>query len=134
MIKFSCFLIAQFGICILSLGQTQQNDTLYVESVNFYTETTMSVSCLSFEESFGKSIKFDVLTNKDTLAILNSFLSNVRYARKSQDLDVRAKFIYEKSDGTKWKICMSRFDILIDNRLIKGDKRFFMFLKGLTML
>ena len=111
----------------------KSKDTLYAESVSFTTESIISISCPDFEENFDKYIKFNLVTGKDTLAILDSFLRKVRYAKKDHNVDVRAKFIYHKEDGTQHKICMSRFYILIDGRLIKDDKRFFSFLKALII-
>jgi hypothetical protein len=125
-------LLTATGFCTSSFAQRQKTDTLYIESVNFRTETGASVSCINFEESFENRIKVAILTSNDTLNILDSFLSRVKYPDKYEDVDVRAKFIYKKQSGTMQRICMSKFDIVVDGRLIEYDKSFFSFLKGLA--
>ena len=108
-------------------------DTLFVESVSFNTESIIRISCPDFERNFEKSIQFKVVTNKDTLAILDSFIRKARYATSSDDIDVRAKIIYEKEDGTSVKICINKFDVIIDGRLTKKSKVFLSFLRSLTL-
>lgn len=125
-------LLTATGFCTSSFAQSQKTDTLYIESVNFRTETGASVSCINFEESFGNRIKFAILTSKETLSILDSFLGRVKYPDKYEDVDVRAKFICKKQNGTIQRVCMSKFDIVVDGRLIEYDKQFFSFLKGLA--
>lgn len=88
--------------------------------------------CVNFEDNFKNQIKLNVITSKDTLSILDSFLQKVRYTNKTNDIDVRAKFIYHKGDGTTCKICMSKFYIQVDDRQIKYNKDLFAFLKGLA--
>ncbi len=120
-----------FSIC--SFGQASQKDTLYVESVDFKILTFSSISCGNFATNFRERIKFRTIVDKDTIAILDSFISKARYTKRDRDVDVRAKFIFEKGDKRQVTICTNGYDILIDNRLIKGNSKFSDFLKMLTL-
>ena len=82
------------------LGQDHSKDTLYVESVAFNILTFSSISCGNFATNFKERIRFRTITDKDTIRMLESFLSKVRYPKKDRDIDVRAKFIFEKGDKT----------------------------------
>lgn len=113
-------------------AQVHSGDTLYVECVSFNIESIISVPCTSFEENFGDRIQLNVVTNKDTLAIFESFLRGAKYQKRTHDIDVRAKFLYHKEDGTSIKICMSKFDIIIDGRLMKESRKIYDFLRRLA--
>lgn len=115
-----------------SFAQVHSGDTLYVESVSFTIETIISVPCTNFEQNFDDRIKLNVVTNKDTLAIFDSFLRMAKYQKRTSDIDVRAKLLYHREDGTSIKICMSKFDIIIDGRLMKENRKFYDFLRRLA--
>lgn len=133
-IKFKLVLLfLQTFFCIHSFAQSRLQDTLYVESVSFNSTSIVQISCPKFEEDFGNNIKFKIVTNEDTLSSLNLFLNKARYKKTNNGIDVRAKFIYTKKDGTRTEICMSRFYIMVDGRVVKGNTKFFNFLKGLAI-
>jgi len=130
--KSLSLLFAAVGLSISTLAQSPKPDTLYIESVNFRSETAASIDCVNFEHNFENRIQFAVLTNRDSLDILETFLGRIKYSHKVEDIDVRAKFLYKKRNGTTLRICMSKFEIMVDGQLIKYDNRFYSFLKGLT--
>jgi hypothetical protein len=115
------------------LAQGHSKDTLYVESVAFNILTFSSITCGEFATNFKDRIKFRAITNKDTIRILDSFLSKVRYPKKDRDLNVRAKFIFEKGDKSTITICTNGYEILVDERLIRHNSRFADFLRALTI-
>jgi hypothetical protein len=124
------FKVAFYGYCS---AQSLSKDTLYVESVNFGILTFSSVSCGVFATAFKDRIKFRVISNADTIAILNSYLKKTKYARKSSDIDVRAKFIYERGNDVKITVCTNGYEASIDGRLIRHNNKFVDFLRSLTM-
>ena len=135
-VKIKCtlvLLVLQAFFCTYTFAQSRLQDTLYVESAPFNSTSIVQISYPRFEEDFCNNIKFKIVVNEDTLSNLNLFISKARYKRTNNGIDVRAKFIYIKKDGTKTEICMSKFYIMIDGRLVKGNTRFFNFLKRLTI-
>jgi hypothetical protein len=105
---------------------------LYIESANFGTLTSIAITCQEFEVSFAGRIAATEVESVDTIKMLDSFLQSVRYSKKSDDIDVRAKIIYDKGNGERVRICISKFDIMIDGRLVKYNNKFYNFLRGLT--
>jgi hypothetical protein len=118
--------------CYSSFGQEHVIDTLYVESVDFNILTFSSVSCGSFATNFKERIRFRTILDKDTIGVIDSFLREVRYSKRDRDVDVRAKFIFERIDKSTITICTNGYEILVDNRLIKLNSKFAVFLKNLT--
>lgn|GEM_PF-5771742 len=116
-----------------SYSQVNTPRRIYVASVNFNILTAIEITCTDFETNFNGRMQLKVIDNQDTVKMLDLFLNKVKYARKSRDIDVRAKFIYEKEDGEKVRICANKFDILIGGRLIKTNKKFVDFLRNLAM-
>lgn len=117
---------------IFSFSQGYLKDTLFVESVSFNATTIIRVTCPEFEQNFEKSIKIKILTNKDSLFNLDSFLNGVHYEKRNSEIDVRAKFIYVRKDCTRREICMSKFDIVVDGRLVRRNRRFWAYLKSMV--
>ena len=130
---FFLFVFFNINFCICLFAQDHSKDTLYVESVDFNILTYSSISCGNFASNFRERIRFRVIANKDTTAIFDSFLSKIKYARRDMDVDVRAKFVFERGDQSKVTICTNGYDILIDNRLIRHNSKFAEFLTALTM-
>ena len=125
-------LIFIFGV---SSNVTYSQDTgkkaIYLESTSFGTLTNIAVTCQEFENSFAERIKAREIESVDTIKMLDSFLRTVRYSKKTEDIDVRAKFIYDNGNGVRIRICMSKFDVMIDNRLVKHNAKLYNFLREL---
>ena len=119
-------------VCNCSFAQEHTKDTLYVENVDFNILTFSSIPCGSFATNFKDRIKFRAISDRGTIAMLDSFLNKVRYARKDRDVDVRAKFIYEKENKNKITICTNGNEVLVEGRLIRHNSKFVDFLRGLT--
>ena len=126
---FTLFLFISFH---RSFGQQQLTDTLYVESVDFNILTFSSISCGNFATNFKDRMRFRTIADKDTIKTLDSFLSKVRYLKKDIDVDVRAKFIFEKGDKSTITICTNGYEIEVDNRRIKHNSKFADFLRNLA--
>lgn len=120
-------------LCILSFSQAPlKTDTLYIESVAFNIETFAQVPCESFATNFKDRLKFQAITNGDTLSTMSRFLSENKYVKKSRSIDVRAKFIYQRDNESTITICTNGYEILVDGRLIKHNLKFADFLRGLA--
>jgi len=133
--KIIFFLSALFCI-ILSTSCFSQGigqKRISVASTDFSTLTNVRVTCSEFENSFTGRIKVKEIDNMDTIQRLDFFLEKLRYVKRNEDIDARAKFVYEKGNGEKVKICISKFDIVVDGRLIKTNENFLGFLRSLIL-
>jgi len=130
---FLFFVFFTTFFCTYSFSQGPSKDSLYVESVDFKTLTFARISCGDFATNFKNRIKFKIINNVDTTVMLDSFLNKVKYARTSSDIDVRAKFVYDKRNGIKITVCTNGNDVLVDGRLIRRNNKFVDFLRSLTM-
>lgn len=134
--KGLAFLLSFFFCVILSnfsFSQDVYRERIYLESTDFDVYTNVRVSCAEFEKDFAGRIKVKDIEDVDTIQRLNVFLQKIKYSRKGEDIDTRAKFVYDKGNGEKIRICMSKFDIVVDGRLVKHNVKFFSFLRRLTM-
>jgi hypothetical protein len=127
------FIFFNAFLCIDALSQGQSKDTLYVESVSFNIMTFSSISCGNFATNFQDRIKLRIISNKDTISMLDSFLDKVVYAKKNNDVDVRAKFSFERENKSEIIICSSGYEVLVDGRLVKHNNKFTSFLKALIL-
>src|SRR5579871_6412778 len=106
-------LFFQMFLCNLSFSQSLvKEDTLYVESVDFNTQTFSQIPCESFATNFKDRLKFKAISNGDTLSILNRFLGEKKYVRETRSIDVRAKFIYQRVREPTVTICTNGYEIL----------------------
>jgi hypothetical protein len=131
-LKFAIiFLVILFGIWFNSFSQANKKDTLYVERIDQNILTVCRISCSHFATSFSSIIKFSTITNNDTINILKSYIGNIKYTKKYNEVDVRAKYIYESKEGSNIEICTDGYQILIEGRAIKPNDKFSAFLKSL---
>jgi len=131
-ILFLLFTVPFSLISHSSFGQEHLTDTLYVESVDFNILTFSSISCGDFATNFKERISFRTIVDRDTIEEIDSFLHKVRYPKRDRDVDIRAKFIFERMGKSTITICTNGYDILVDNRIIKRNGKFADFLKNLT--
>ena len=108
------------------------SDTLFVKNVDFKILTFSSVSCEDFAASFAGRIKFRTIVDKDTIAIFDSFLEKIKYAKKNRSVDIRANLLFKRGDKRQTTICTNGYDVVVDGRLIKTNNEFADFLTILT--
>ena len=115
-----------------SFCQDKDSTGVYVMGAPFTMLTWAAIPCERFGSDHAPWMKYRHIIHQDTLAMLDSFLGNVKYAKKHNAIDVRAKMIYIKADKVRTFICMNQNDIMINGRLIKRDEQFIAFLRELT--
>jgi hypothetical protein len=76
-------------------------------------------------------MKFRKITNKDSLSMLDSFLEKIKYKKKNNEIDVRARISYIKVDKEQITICLNSNDAIINGRLIKRNDLFISFLMSM---
>jgi len=125
------FLFLKFTFFNYSFSQEVSESGIYIMSVDFGTRTIYSISCEKFTTSFAGRMKLRLINNEDSLKILDSFLEKIKYKRKKDGVDVRAKINYIKPDDTRISICTNGYDVMVNGRLIKHNAKFVDFLKSM---
>lgn len=124
---FALLLIAKYSFC-----QEKDSAGIYVAGTEWNMLSMVAIPCEKFDAGHLPNLKYRHFLHKDTLTMLDSFLKKVKYKRRNNDLDVRAKLVYFKSDKLRTAICMTEIDVMVDGRLIKRNDEFVAFLKRLT--
>lgn len=130
-------LISLFSLLILQFAYSysfcQEKDSagIYVAGAPFYMTTWARITCEKFGSSHAPWMKYRHILNQDTLVLLDTFLKKIKYQRKNNEIDVRAKMVYVRSKG-RTSICMNLNDIMINGRLIERNEPFVDFLISLS--
>jgi vancomycin resistance protein YoaR len=95
--------------------------------------TMIRVECEDFAYSFPTIMKHRHIDNKDSLAMLDSFLKKVKFKKRNDGIDVRGQINYYKPGLATARVCFSNFHVLINGRLIKENEKFIDFLISMTL-
>jgi hypothetical protein len=128
---YYCFLCAIFSF-YFTLGQRIEKTGVLILSVNFYTETIISVPCVNFATNFKEQLKINAVYAEDSIRKLDSLIKHIKYSNTQKSIDTRAKIVYKDSSGKDFIICLNNFDILINGSMIKKNKTFFNFVRSLV--
>ena len=118
--------------CNYSFCQVKDSTGVYVMGAPFDMMTFARITCEKFGSTQPPWMKYRHVIHQDTLAMLDSFLKKVKYKRRNNEIDVRAKMLYIKADKVRTFICMNDNDIMINGRLIEQNDPFITFLRSLT--
>ena len=129
---FTVLMISIFSKPSFSQQHIEQRK-IFVSYVEFNGFTNVRVSCSRFENDFARRIKSRKIDNIDTIQLLELYLKNARFKKDFEEIDARAKFIYQGSDGRRFEICISRFDVVVNGMMVKRNRKFLTFLKGLAL-
>src|SRR5205814_6036388 len=102
-----------------------------VQSVNFYTTAFVAEQCEKFEKAFKDQLVTSKVYANDSIAALDQFLENLKYSTEDESLDTRAKFIFINKTGHKVTICMDKFYISVNGKVIEKSTEFYSFLRSL---
>ena len=116
---------------LVSLCQNSDKPYILGLSVDFYTESPIRITCDNFATSFNKILKVNAITQDDSIALFCAFVSKVKYAKNTRGIDVRCKFIYETDAAHTTTVCTDGYNILLNGRLIKRNKKFIRFLNSM---
>lgn len=112
----------------VSFTQIKDDSTILINSLNFRATTTISVPCENFEMQFRNRISINKVTARDSITLMNKFIKTLRFSKKDENVDVRAKMVYKIGDTPETIICMDGYAILVNGKLIKRNKAFSKFI------
>jgi hypothetical protein len=117
---------------VLSFSQDRDRNYILALSVELYMNTSSRVECDNFLTEFKDMLTINATWQTDSIAMFNSFVQKAKYAKHYRKMDVRCQFVYEPDDNHNTTVCTDGFDILINGRLIKRNKKFISFLKSIA--
>ena len=119
--------------CSYSFSQNSDSSGIYVMNVEFNLMTMVQVKCEGFANRFPTMMQQRHTANKDSMAILDSFLKKVKYQKRNREIDVRGQVYYIKPGHAPVTICMNDYYIMVNGRLTKENEKFIAFLKSMTL-
>lgn len=126
---FYCLLLMLL-IWNFSFSQSFGKDTIFIFSVNFYTETFIAVPCDKFATQFENQIVVNKVYELDSIAMLKQFIKKAKFYRKSWKfvIDTRGKLIYNE-----FEICTDGVQVSINGNVgkRKRNKQFLKFILSL---
>jgi hypothetical protein len=117
---------------LLLFSQERDRNYILVLSVELNMNTSFSIDCDNFETALRSMLTINGTWQSDSIALFNSFVQKAKYAKHNREIDVRCKFVYEPDDNHNTTVFTDGFDILINGRLIKRNKKFISFLKSIA--
>ena len=114
-----------------SLDNHNKENCLLGMSVELYLNTSSAVPCDLFATKFKSTLKINCVFDKDSIKTFLTFLKHVKYVKRNKELDTRAKFLLTVN-GKDIVACTDGRNILIDDRLIKKNKKFIKFLYSIV--
>ena len=114
-----------------SLDNHNEGNCLLGMSVELYLNTSSSVPCDLFATKFKSTLKINCVFDKDSIKTFLTFLKHIKYVKRNKKLDTRAKFLLTVN-GKDFVACTDGRNILIDDRLIKKNKKFIKFLYSIV--
>ena len=106
--------------------------SISVYSVDLGIETVLSIPCNEFKTQFLGHIDSTVCYSPDTLQAITVFLKHIHRSRTRQQVDTRVRFIFIDLDGKETDICMDRFDLCVNGRVIRNYPKFYIFMRSLV--
>jgi hypothetical protein len=111
--------------------QGMDSSIVHVKSLGFDMLITVAISCDKFASFHHPSAKVRQIINKDSLAMLDSFLGKIKFKRRNNEIDVRAQMKYMRNDKTMVTICLDSNDAVVNGKLIKRNELFISFLMSM---
>lgn len=126
-------LISLFASIIDLSAHAQQlpSNRLSVKSINFYTSTDTQITCDQFQKIKVTPHKINVVTNSDSLRILDSFIQKSKYETSNFELDTRARFDFYSDNRTTVSICINFFYVVVSGKKVNNGSNFLAFLKSM---
>lgn len=128
---FLVLIVLQFMLNEKIFCQQIDSNGIYVKNLGFDVLTFAAITCDKFVSYQHPGLKFRHIINKDSLAMLDSFLGKVKFKKKNKEIDVRAQIKYKKDDKIIVTICFDSVNAMINGRLIKRNDQFVAFLISL---
>lgn len=119
-------------IAILFVRAQQVHPSITVYSVNLYTETVIAISCERFIDQFSKQMDTTVCYSADSLRTIETFLKHVRYSTSGDHVDTRVQFNIVNLAGKTIKICMGKFDLFVNDHVVRKNTAFFAYMRSLV--
>ena len=91
----------------------------HVNLIGIYT--VVDIPCEDFEIAFGKDIKKDTITDKNEIALLETYMQNLKLIDDSlfsKSIDSRAKFFFVSSSDTT-VFCLNSGIVYLNNKYYK---------------
>jgi hypothetical protein len=131
------YMKAGYLICLLSFysaGAFAQpvRPSITIYSVDFRTETIIGIPCDQFMTQFARQLDTTVYRAPDTLRPIALFLQHIHPSRHHDHLDTRASLVFINSRGKATEICMDRWDLCVNGKIIRADPAFYKYLQSLV--
>jgi hypothetical protein len=120
-----------FIITVLFVRAQPARPSITVYSVNLYTETVIAISCDRFMDQFSKQMDTTVYYSTDSLRAIDNFLQSVRYSTNGGHVDTRVQFDIVNSAGKTIKICMGKFNLYVNDHVVRKNVAFFAYMRSL---
>lgn len=95
-------------------------------------ETPIAITCNDFVTGFARQLDTEVCRATDTLQAVTEFLRHSRPGSHRDHIDTRARIVFVDSTGNTTVICMDRWDLCVNGRIIRAYPAFYAYLRSLV--
>lgn len=98
-------------------------EKIEVKAVNLDIDTSSDVNCNAFELTFKNTINTFSINSSSLLNELETLLNHCEKSDDNSNMDVRRKIIVFYKDKSIDTLCVDRFNISINNQLVKKNSQ-----------
>lgn len=120
-------------IILFSCKQYNQSNinNLTIYKIDLNTNTSVQADCYDFQELFSDILEKYQIKDKTILNELGALLTNIERDNLNADMDVRKKIIISYSNKNNDTLCVDKFNISINGKVVKKNRKLHQFLLDL---
>ena len=118
-----------------SCNQINKNETdiikILVKKVDPNIDTSISIDCNTFQSVFKNEVHLEIINSKSVFFELDKFLKDSNESLEKSHVDTRKQIIIYYSNKNNDTLCVDKFNIILNSKLLKKQTSLKKFLDNL---